>query len=152
MLQGAIDAGRDAAGRLTASGSVKGAVPSVRALARALGFALPVPKDPDTLAGLSVSAGWSYREGAVHVGPLAAKLDSTTITGWVAYAPVNAWTFALRADHIDFSRYLTQPAKQQEPLALPQSKLRALHAQGTLELAHAQIDGTELQDVRLQVQ
>jgi AsmA protein len=148
-LQGAVDASRKVAGQLTASGSLTAAVPSLRQLAHALGIGMPVLEDPAALGPLSLSGSWSYRAGALTVKPLSAKLDSTTITGWVAYS--GAWTFALRADQVDFGRYLTH-SKQQKPLELPVSALRALHAQGTLRLDRAQVDGTTLKDARLQVQ
>jgi AsmA protein len=148
-LQGAADARRSAAGELTASGSLTAAVPSLRRLGSALGIGLPVVADPAALGALSLSANWRYESNALEVKPLAARLDSTTLTGWVAYS--GAWTFALQADQIDFGRYVTQ-SKAHQPLELPVSALRALHAQGTLEVGRAQIDGTTLADVRLQVQ
>lgn len=152
-LAGAIDASRDAAGHLQASGSLTAAVPSLRQLAGTLGFGLPQLEDPATLRGLSLSGKWSYRDGALEVKPLTAKLDSTTLTGWAACSasPQPSWTFALRADQVDFGRYLTQ-AKEQKPPAFPLSALQALHAEGTLELERARIGGTTLKDVRLQVQ
>lgn len=148
-LEGAIDANRDAAGHVTAGGSLTAAVPSLRGLARTLGIGMPEVEDPAALGALQLSGSWSYRDGALAVEPLAAKLDSTTITGWAKYG--NAWTFALRADQIDFGRYRTQ-AKEQKPLELPVSALRGLRARGTVELERAQIDGTTLKNVRLQVQ
>lgn len=168
QLEGAIDANRDVAGHVTASGSLTAAVPSLRGLARTLGVGMPEVEDPAALGALQLSCTWSYRDGALAVEPLTAHLDSTTITGWVKYsgsrsapapasavastrAPGYAWTFALRADQVDFARYLTQ-AKEQKPLELPVSALRALRARGTLELERARIDGTTLKDVRLQVQ
>jgi AsmA protein len=172
-LAGALEAARDASGRLTASGSLTAAVPSVRQLAGALGIGLPALADPATLGALSLAATWRYRDGALEAAPLTARLDATTLTGRIDWSPPATvaaggagsqgpraaarvppgsgdWTFALRADQVDFGRYLTRsPARK--PLELPVSALRALHAQGTLELARARIDGTTLQDVRLQV-
>jgi AsmA protein len=148
-LEGAVDASRNAAGLLTASGSLTAAVPSLRQLAQTLGVGLPVLEDPAVPGPLSLSARWSYRSGGLEIRPLAAKLDSTSITGWVAYS--GAWTFALRADRVDLGRYLAH-SNQQKPLELPVSALRALHVQGTLQLDHAQIDGTLLEGARLQVQ
>lgn len=153
QLAGAIDATRDAAGRLTASGSLTAAVPSLRELAGTLGFGLPKLEDPATLGVLSLQGNWSYRDSMLAIKPLTAKLDSTTLTGWAAHAahPQPLWTFALRADQVDFGRYRTQ-AKEQKPLELPVGALQALHAQGTLELGRALIGGSTLTDVRLQVQ
>lgn len=152
-LEGAIDGRLDAAGHLTAGGSLTASTPSLRELAATLGVSMPEVTDPAALGALSLSGGWSYRDGAVEIKPLAAKLDSTTVTGWAAHSagPQPLWTFALRADQVDFGRYLTH-AKEQKPLALPVSALQALHAQGTLELGRARIDGTTVKDVRLQVQ
>jgi AsmA protein len=161
-LAGAITGGADSAGALHASGSLSATVPSLRQLAGTLGIALPVLADPATLAQLSLSGRWTYRAGAFEVSPLIAKLDATTITGWISRAPVRTgtapnspsgsdWNFALRADSVDFGRYLTH-SRQQKPLALPVAALRALHAHGTLAVARARIDGTILEDVRLQVQ
>lgn len=154
-LKGAIDAGLDATGHLTAGGSLAAAVPSLSELARTLGIGMPRVADPAALGALSLSGSWSYREGALAVKPLAAKLDSTTVTGWVTYSggagtPGNTWDFALRADHVDFGRYMTQ-SQERKPLQLPVTALRALRAQGTLDLDRAQIDGATLRDVRLQV-
>lgn len=153
QLAGAIDATRDGAGRLTASGSLTAAVPSLRELAGTLGLSMPKLEDPAALGALSLSGDWTYRDGMLAVKPLTAKLDSTTLTGWAARSaqPHAVLTFALRADQVDFGRYLTQ-AKEQKPLELPVSALQALHAQGTLELGRAQIGGTTLKDLRLQVQ
>lgn len=148
-LHGAADVRRDVAGHLTASGSLTAAVPSLRQLAQTLGIALPALEDPAALGSLTLSGSWRYRGGALTVKPLAAKLDSTTLTGWIAWA--GGWTFALRADEIDFGRYRTR-SNQQTPFKLPVRALRALHAQGTLQLDRAQIDGTTLEDARLQVQ
>lgn len=153
QLAGAIDATRDAAGQLTASGSLTAAVPSLRELAGTLGLGLPKLEDPASLGALSLSGSWSYRGGMLAVEPLTAKLDSTTLTGWAARSahPQPSWTFALRADQVDFGRYLTQ-AKEQKPFELPVRALQSLHAQGTLELERARIGGTTVRDLRLQVQ
>jgi AsmA protein len=148
-LQGAIGVSRDATGRLTAEGSLTAALPSLRELARTLGIGMPEVEDPAALQALQLSGSWSYRNGALAIEPLTARLDSTTVTGWMKYG--KSWTFALHGDHIDFGRYLTR-AKEQKPLELPVSALRALHAQGTLELERAQINGATLKDVRLQVE
>ena len=153
QLAGALDAARDGAGQLTASGSLTAAVPSLRELAATLGQGIPKLEDPATLGALSLSGNWSYRDGSLAVKPLTAKVDSTTLNGWAARStgPRPSWTFALRADQVDFGRYLTQ-SKAQKPLELPVSALQAVHAQGTLELERARIGGTTLKDVRLQVQ
>ncbi len=159
---GTLDASRDASGRLMASGAVTAAVPSLRRLAQTLGIHMPVLEDPSAPGELSLSGNWRYRGGALEVEPLTARLDATTITGWVARAPLKSavaganaagdeWTFALRANRVDFGRYLTR-SKRHKPLRLPVSALRALHARGTLELERATIGGTTLKDVRLQVQ
>jgi AsmA protein len=150
-LHGAIDGSRDVAGHLTAGGSLTVGVPSLRGLARTLGIGMPNVEDPAALGALQLSGNWSYRDGVLAAEPLTVKLDSTTITGQVKYSPGNAWTFALRADQIDFARYRTQ-AKEQKPLELPVSALRALRAQGTVELERAQIDGMTMKNLRLQVQ
>jgi AsmA protein len=152
-LHGAVDATRDAAGLMTASGSLAADVPSLRALAQSLGIGLPAVADPAAFGKLTLAGSWQYRNGALTVAPLAAGLDATVLKGWIARSagPRSTWTFALRADQVDFSRYLTQ-ARQSKPLELPVSALRAVHARGTLELDRARIDGTTLKDVLLQVQ
>ena len=154
QLQGALHASRDAGGRLTAGGSVTAAVSSVRQLGRTLGIRMPATEDPASLAALSLSAGWSYRDGALRVEPLLARLDATTLTGWIARSegPSSTWTFALRADQVDVGRYLTRSTRQQPPPELPVSSLRALRARGTIELERARIDGTTLENLRLKVQ
>jgi AsmA protein len=151
-LRGALHAGRDASGQLAASGSLAAAVPSLRQLAAALGIGLPAVKDPAALAALSLAASWSYRHGALELEPLTARLDSTTLTGWVARSggAKAPWRFALQANEVDFGRYLTR-SRARKPLRLPVSALRALRAEGTIEIARAQIAGTSLKDVRLQV-
>jgi AsmA protein len=148
-LEGAIEAGRDAAGQLTAGGSLTAALPSLRELAHTLGVGMPELEDPAALQALHLSGSWSYRAGALAIEPLTARLDSTTVTGWMKYD--RSWTFALHGDQIDFGRYLTR-GREQKPLELPVDALRALHVQGTVELERAQINGTTLKDVRLQVE
>lgn len=152
-LRGSAAASRDAAGGLTATGSLAATVPSLRELAHTLGLALPATDDPAALAALSLSGSWRYRDGALAVEALAARLDATTLTGWIARSggAKPLWTFALRADQVDFGRYLTR-SRSRKPLVLPVSELQALHAQGTLRLDRARIDGTTLKNVRLQVQ
>ena len=137
---------------MTANGSLAADVPSLRALAQSLGIGLPAVADPAAFGKLTLAGSWQYRNGALRIAPLAAGLDATVLKGWIARSagPRSTWTFALRADQVDFSRYLTQ-ARQSQPLALPVSALRALHARGTLELDRARIDGTTLKDVLLQV-
>lgn len=151
-LQGALHASRAASGQLTASGSLTAAAASLRKLGERLGLSMPAVQDPTALAALSLSGSWSYRHGALEVKPLTARLDSTTLTGWVARSggAKPLWTFALEANQVDFDRYLTRP-KTKKPLQLPVSALRALHAEGTIEVGRAQIAGTTLKDVRLQV-
>lgn len=152
-LRGALHASRDASGQLTASGSLAAAVSSLRELAQALGLRLPAVEDPAALAALSLSGSWRYRQGALEVRPLTARLDSTTLTGWVARSggAKPMWRFALEANQVDFGRYLTR-SKSRKPLQLPVSALRALRAEGTIEVGRAEIGGTTLKDVRLQVQ
>ncbi len=162
-LDGALEAGSDGAGRLAASGSVQAAVPSLRELARTLGIAMPRTADPAALGALSLSGSWSCRDGSLEVRPLAARLDSTAITGWITWSrppspiaaagaspPAPAWRFALRADQVDIGRYMTL-SKARQPLELPVRALQALSAQGTLELEHARLGDTTLNDVRLEV-
>lgn len=152
-LQGALHASRNASGQLTASGSLAAAVSSLRELAQTLGVSIPAVEDPAALAALSLSGSWSYRHGALDVRPLTARLDSTTLTGWVARSggAKPMWTFALEANQVDFGRYLTR-SKSRKPPQLPVSALRALRAEGTIEVGRAQIAGTTLRDLRLQVQ
>jgi AsmA protein len=152
-LEGAVDARPDTAGQLTASGSLDAAVPSLRELIGTLGIDMTPPRDPSALGALSLSGRWSYRDGALAVNPLALKLDQTALSGWVTRSagPGSPWTFALRADDIDLGRYLTG-SKPQKPLELPVQALQSLHAQGTVELGRARIDGTVMKDLRLQVQ
>lgn len=153
-LQGTLEARREAGGPVSAGGSLQAAVPSVRSLGRALGIALPTLHDPAALGALSLSGSWRWQHGGLSVQPLSAKLDDTTLTGWIAHSggPRATWTFALRADQIDFGRYLTRPARPQQPVSLPVSSLRALRARGTLELERATLNGTTLRNVRLKVQ
>ena len=151
-LRGALHARRDVSGELSASGALSAAVSSLRELTGALGIGMPAVEDPAALAALSLSGSWSYRRGALEVKPLTARLDSTTLTGWVARSggAKPLWRFALEANEVDFGRYLTR-SKARKPLRLPVSALRALHAEGTIEIARARIAGTRLKDVRLQV-
>lgn len=155
QLKGSIEVGTAGSipGQLTASGSLDADVPSLRELIRTLGISIPRPSDPSALGALSLSGRWSYRGGELAVNPLAVKLDATTLSGWVTRSagPASLWTFALRADDVDFGRYLTQ-SKRQKPLELPVHALQSLHAQGTVELTRARIDGTVVKDLRLQVQ
>lgn len=165
-LDGALQAAPDGTGILAANGTLTASTPSLRKLTKTLGIAIPAPADPAALAALSLSGHWSYREGALEIKPLTARLDATTLTGWItcardptspgvsagsASAAAMQWRFALRADEIDFGRYMTR-AKASRPLELPVSALRALNARGTLELERARIGDTTLRDARLEVQ
>jgi AsmA protein len=152
-LEGTLEGRPDTAGQLTASGSLDAAVPSLRELIRTLGIDMSLPKDPSALGAASLSGRWSFRGGALAVSSLAVKLDDTAVSGWVTRSagPESLWTFALRADAIDFGRYMT-PSKPQKPLELPVHALKSLHARGTVELGRARIDGTLVKDLRLQVQ
>ncbi len=152
-LEGSVAAARDTTGQWTASGSLAAVIASPRELIRTLGIHMSLPKDPAALAALSLSGNWSYRDGALTLNPLLVKLDETMLSGWVSRSggPQAMWSFALRADDVDFGRYLTQ-SKRQKPIELPVRALQALHARGTLELDRARIDGTLMKDLRLQVQ
>lgn len=137
-----------------ATGSLALSVPSVRHLITLLGIEARLPKDPTTLGRLSLAARWHLRDGTLAVKPLTVRLDATTLRGWVdrSGGPQSLWRFALTADRIDFDRYLPPARKHPKPLALPVAALRALHARGTLTVGRANLGGTALRDIRLQVQ
>ena len=140
-------AGLEAAGVLTAT------VPSVHGLIRTLAIKARLPEDPRGLGALSLAGQWSYRGGTLALNPLRARLDATTVSGWIACSAGEQplWTFALRADDIDFGLYKTasQVHKPLEPLL---RKLEALHARGSLELGRVRFQGMTLKDLKLQVQ
>lgn len=144
----------DAGAEAHASGTLELAVPSVRRLIAQWGLKIRLPRDPAALGALSVSGRWQLRGGALRIEPLNARLDTTTLTGWAARSggAHARWTFALHANHIDFSDYLPPARKHPKPLKLPLATLRALRAQGTLTVNRATFGGTAMRDVRLQVQ
>ncbi len=152
-MSGALHfADRDA--QLRATGNLALSVPSVRGLIERWGLKMRLPKDPAALGALSLSGHWRLTGGAVRLDPLTARLDATTLTGWVTHSggAHARWDFDLHADHINFSDYLPPTRKHPKPLKLPLARLRALRAQGTLIVDHATIGGTVMRNVKLQVQ
>lgn len=141
------------AGRVDAAGSLAARVTSLRELLGTLGLGARLPKDPRTLRKLSLAGNWSYREGALAVKPLTATIDATRLTGWIdrSGGAHPLWRFMLRGNDIDFTRYLVPPGKRSKRFKLPVKELEALHAEGTLELERARIDGSILQNIRLEV-
>ena len=137
-----------------AGGSLALTVPSVRHLITLLNIKTRLPKDPKALGKLSLRARWRLRNGALALNLLTARLDATTLTGWVDRSGGSQplWRFALDADRIDFAHYLPPTRKHPKPLVLPIKALRMLHARGTLTVERASFNGTTLRDVRLEVQ
>lgn len=138
----------------SASGHLALSIPSVRALIGRWDLKMRLPRNRSVLGALSVSGYWRLHDGAVRVEPLIARLDDTTLTGWVARSggPQPHWTFALRADQINLDHYLPPTRKHPKPLTLPLATLRALHARGTLTVKRAVIGGSTMREMRLQVQ
>ena len=145
---------RRSATRLGGSGSLALEVPSVRRLITLLHIKARLPKNPATLGKFSLKGRWRLTDGALALDPLTARLDATTLTGWVdrSGGPRPLWRFALEADRIDVGRYLPPTRKHPKPLVLPIKALRALHARGTLTVERARYKGTTLRNVRLTVQ
>jgi AsmA protein len=137
-----------------ANGALTLTVPSVRRLITLLNLKTRLPKDPKALGKLSLRARWRLKNGALALNPLTARLDATTLTGWVdrSGGPRPLWRFALEADRIDFAHYLPPTRKHPKPLVLPIKALRALHARGILTVEQASFNGTTLRDIRLEVQ
>ncbi len=152
-LRGSIRLHRRA-GRLGAAGALSATVPSVRKLLQALGVSASLPPDPRALGELSLAGRWSYRDAALEVKPLTATIDATRLTGWVARSGGTPAVvrFMLRGDDIDLTRYVVKSSPRGKPFRLPVRALEALHAEGTLELARAEFDGTRMRNIRLQVQ
>jgi AsmA protein len=142
------------AGRLGGSGALSATVPSVRKLLQTLGLSASLPPDPRALGALSLTARWRYRDAALEVKPLTATIDATRLTGWVARSGGKpaVLRFMLRGNDIDLTRYLVGSSPRAKPFRLPVRALEALHAQGSLELARAEFDGTLMRNIRLQVQ
>lgn len=144
----------EAAMHPTGEGTLTLEVPSLRALIGELGFTMHLPKNRSVLRTVSASGRWRLADGALRVAPLSARLDATTLTGWIERSggarPL--WTFDLAADHIDLADYL--PARRQpvKPLKLPLAALRALHAEGTVTVQRATFNGTTVRGLRLHVQ
>ena len=137
-----------------AGGSLALTVPSVRHLVTLLNIKTRLPKDPRALGKLSLTARWRLKNGALTLNPLTARLDATTLTGWVARSGGSQplWRFALEADRIDLAHYLPPKRNHPKPLVLPIKALRALHARGTLSVGRVSFNGTTLRDIRLEVQ
>ena len=144
----------DSNARPDGSGALRVQIPSLRRLIGRLGLKMHLPKNPAVLERLKLSAHWALQAGAVRIEPLRARLDATTLTGWVARSggPAARWTFNLAADRIDLSRYLPPSRKHAKPLKLPLALLRRLHARGTLTVHRARFGTTTLRDARLHVQ
>ena len=140
--------------RPRATGHLTVQVPSVRALIADLGVKMRLPQDPRALGRLSLAGHWTLQSGTLRIDPLTARLDQTTLTGWVAHSggATARWTFNLNADRIDFSHYLPPARKHPRPLKLPLALLRKLHARGVLTVRRARLGTTTLRHARLQVQ
>ncbi len=139
---------------LDANGSLALTVPSVRHLITLLNIKTRLPQDPAALGKLSLTARWRLRNDTLVIDPLTARLDATTLTGWVdrsgGLQPL--WRFDLDANRIDFGHYLPPTRKHPKPFVLPLKALRALHARGTLTVGRGSYHGTTLRDIRLEVQ
>ncbi|MGC8517978.1 MAG: AsmA family protein [Steroidobacteraceae bacterium] len=129
-------------------------VPSVRALIAQLGLKMRLPQDPGVLGLLSLTGRWMLQGSTMRIDPLSARLDQTTLSGWLAHSggATARWTFDLNADHIDFSDYLPPARRHPKALKLPLTLLRKLHARGVLTVQRARLGTATLRDARLQVQ
>jgi hypothetical protein len=129
-------------------------VPSVRALAGALGVPLARTRDPQALGTLTLTSGWTFADGALAFESLQAHLDDTTLSGRVAYrraAGAPLLELDLRGDHVNLDRYVSAEAKPSGAAGFSIEELRALPIAGTLVLDQARLSGSELNQVRLEM-
>ena len=142
------------ADRIHAGGPLSAQVPSLRNLITALGVEAPLPQDRGTLGPVTLTGRWAFDDGALALKPVEVRVDATTFSGWIersaAARPV--WSFELRGDHIDLSRYVATATANRKPFELPVDALRALRAQGSLVFDRAQLAGAQMKDVGLRLE
>ena len=123
-----------------------------------LGIDAPKTRDEKVLTNLAASASFSYGGNAARVSNLVLQLDESKITGQAAVTNLDtkAMTFDLKLDHIDVDRYLepenAAPKPDEKPFELPGAKLKALEANGSVQIGSAKIAGVTLTNVRMLVQ
>jgi AsmA protein len=142
----------------TIEGSVRGSVPSLRALLVAFGLSAPRTRDAAAIGALRLTGSWRYDDGALSVKPLELSLDETALRGTLSRsAPDDAntdglWLFELSGDRIDLDRYREpEEAAESKPFELPVEQLKAANVRGTITFANARLAGMDAKDVKLSV-
>jgi len=133
---------------LTASGTLSLAPVSLRETLAAAGIELPPTRDPNAYRTLKFGAGFRVAGQSLQIEPLDIVLDDTRLTGRVTREE-GVLRFALRGDRMDLGRYLKPEGAPGEPFVLPIAALKALHAEGTLDIDEATLEGVQMKGVRL---
>ena len=143
----------------TASGPLRLAAASPRRLLAALGVTAPQARDPAALSRLSATSQLKYssREG-VKLTALDVRLDDARCRGNVAMPDLSrkAVRFDLSCNQWNVDRYLPPPAATPPSTIVPKEPrgdsgragLRALDAQGSLDVGRLVVAAVTLQDVQ----
>lgn len=145
-VRGATTATLGAAPSATATLSL--APVSLRDTLAAAGITLPPTRDPTAYTTVQIGAGLRVFGYSLQVDPLDIVLDDTHVTGRVTREE-GVIHFALHGDRMDLARYLEPADAPGKPFVFPAAALKALRAEGTLDLDEATLDGVTMKGVRL---
>lgn len=136
-----------------AEGRLELAPVSLRATLAAAGVQLPPTRDRAAYGRASMAAGLRLSDGMLQIEPLDIQLDDTHLTGRVTRdageGDEAVIRFALHADRMDLDRYLKPEDAPSEPFVFPAAALKALRAEGTLEIDEGVLGGARLRGIRL---
>ena len=132
----------------SASGTLSLAPVSLRGTLAAAGIELPRARDPDAYKTVKLSAGFRVSGQSLQIEPLEIVLDDTRLTGRVT-RDEGVIRFSLQGDRMDLGRYLKPEDVESEPFVFPTAALKALRAEGTLDIDEATLEGVKMRGVRL---
>lgn len=133
---------------LVAAGTLSLSPVSLRETLAAVGVELPPTRDPGAFGRAKLTAGFKVDGDSFVVDPFDVILDDTHLTGRVT-REAGTLHFALRADAVDLDRYLKPDGAPSEPFVFPTAALKALRAEGTLDIDEATLEGVRMKGVRL---
>lgn len=124
---------------------------SLRETLAAAGVDVPPTRARDAWSQFELGAGFRYSGDSFTIDPLKMRLDDTNVTGRVTRSGEGEGIvhFSLHADRMDLGRYLKPEGTPSEPFVFPAAMLKALHAEGALDIDEATLDGVQMKGVRL---
>ncbi len=138
-------------GDASAEGEMTLAPVSLRETLAAAGVDLPPTRARDAWSRFGFGAGFRYAGDSFTIDPLTVRLDGTNLTGRVVRGEAGGGVihFSLHADRMDLGRYLKPEGTPSEPFVFPAAMLKALRAEGALDIDEATLDGVRMKGVRL---